>query len=460
MKRLALLIIALWAAQAAAAERYFGADLSFANEMDDCGAVYRENGKPADVYALFKEHGANLVRIRLWNNAAWTKYSNFADVERSIRRARAQGLQVLLDFHYSDDWADGDKQIIPAAWAKITDEAALAQALYQYTYDTLTALDRDGLMPEMVQTGNEINQEMLGQADWKGRPIDWERNARLLNAAIKAVRDAGAHSAVKPKVMLHIAQPENAEPWFAAAKAAGVTDFDIIGLSYYPKWSKETLAGLGATINRLRFRYRQAEVMVVETGYPWTLRYNDSSPNQLGADSVLPQYGATPEGQAQYLIDLSQVVIANGGIGVVYWAPDWVSTQCRTRWGVGSAWENATFFDFTHDDEVLPAIDFMRYAYREPVSVTFRFHGVAPPPNRPFYLWGDFLGSREFAIRLPPDGAFTARLMPGQKIRFQVFDGIALKTKLLSGAKVVDGFAVEIVPAQSTVLDYDLTAQQ
>jgi arabinogalactan endo-1,4-beta-galactosidase len=458
-----LALSALLLAPAGAADRYFGADLSFANEMDDCGAVYRENGKPMDVYALFKEHGANLIRIRIWNNATWTKYSNLADVKRSIARARALGMKVLLDFHYSDDWADGDKQIIPAAWANITDEAALAQALYQYTFDTLTALDRDGLMPDMVQTGNEINQEILGQVDWKGRPINWERNARLLNAAIKAVRDAGAHSAIKPKVMLHIAQPENAEPWFAAAKAAGVTDFDVIGLSYYPKWSQETLAGLGATINRLRFRYPQAEVMVVETGYPWTLRYADNTNNQIGANSLLPQYGATPDGQAQYLVDLSQTVIANGGVGVIYWAPDWVSTSCHTRWGTGSAWENATFFDFTNDNEVLPGIDFMRHAYNWPVPVSFRFHGLTPPPGQPFYLWGDFIGSREFALRLPDDGRpleYTTTLMPGQKIRFQVFDNLQLHARLLSGKDVVNGFATTTIPADGGVLDYDLSKPQ
>jgi arabinogalactan endo-1,4-beta-galactosidase len=456
---LAAVLFGICIAPATAADRYFGADLSFANEMDDCGAAYRENGAQTDVYKIFRDHGANLIRIRIWNNASWTKYSNLADVKKSIARAKALGMQVLLDFHYSDDWADGDKQVIPAAWANIADEHALAQALYQYTFDTLAALDHDGLMPDMVQTGNEINQELLGQLDWKGRPINWERNALLLNAAIKAVRDAGAHSTIKPKVMLHVAQPENVEPWFQAATAAGVTDFDVIGISYYPKWSHETLAGLGATINRLRFRYPKAEVMVVETGYPWTFRYADSASNELGPDSVLRDYPASPEGQAQYLIDLSQTVISNGGVGVVYWAPDWVSTSCRTRWGQGSNYENATFFDFTHDNDVLPGIDYMNHAYKEPVPVTFRFHSLAPAAGQPFYLWGDFLGAKDFAIRLPDDGRpleYTALLMPGQKIRFQVFDNLSLHAKLISGGQVIDGFVPETIPADGATYDFDL----
>jgi arabinogalactan endo-1,4-beta-galactosidase len=459
MKHLLILAVACLAAfPASAADRFFGADLSFANEMEDCGATYRESGAPIDVYKLFKEHGANLIRIRLWNNSPRTKYSSLADVKKSIARAHALGLQVLLDFHYSDDWADGDKQIIPAAWADITDNQKLAETLYRYTYDTLTLLDRDGLMPQMVQVGNEINHEILGRKDWgKDRPIDWARNALLLNAAIKAVRDAGAHSTVKPKVMLHIAQPENVEPWFAAATAAGVIDFDIIGISYYPKWSKYALAGLGATINRLRFRYLKAEVMVVETGYPWTFGWADDAKNILGEDSVLKDYPATPSGQAQYLIDLSQTVIANGGVGVVYWAPDWVSTHCSEGFGVGSNYENATFFDFHHDNEVLPAIGFMNHVYTSPVRVTFHFHGLTPPPGQPFYLWGDFLESKTFAIRLPDTLEFSTTLMPGQKIRFQVFDGLNLHTRLLSGGTVVDGFATETVPQQGGVFDYTLS---
>ncbi len=350
----------LLSAPAAASGPYFGGDLSFANEMNDCGAVYRDNGAVKDVYTIFKDHGANLIRIRLWTDGNQTKYSNLDDVKKSIGRAKAAGMQVLLDFHYSDSWADGDKQIIPKAWAGITDNAALAQALYQYTYDTLTALDRAGLMPEMVQVGNEINQEMLGQPDWKkGRPIDWTRNALIINAGIRAVRDAGAHSAIKPRVMLHIAQPENVEPWFAAAAKAGVTDFDIIGISYYGKWSKYSVANLGTEVFRLTHLYK-ADVMVVETGYVWTLTWKDTTPNTLGEDSIIRGYAPTRDGQKKFLTDVVQAVLSNGGDGVIYWAPDWVSTDCMTPWGRGSSWENATLFDF--DGEALPGIDFMKPA--------------------------------------------------------------------------------------------------
>ncbi|MBD7921707.1 glycoside hydrolase family 53 protein [Xanthomonas bonasiae] len=365
MPALALaLAAALVSAAAGAGPLYLGADLSYVNEMEDCGVQYREHGAVQDPFVLFHAHGANLVRVRLWNDARWTRYSDLSDVKKTIRRARAQGMQVLLDFHYSDDWADGEKQLIPKAWAAITDQDELARTLYGYTYDTLSALDRAGLMPELVQVGNESNSDLMDSQPWdKRRPIDWARNAKLLRAGIQAVRDAGARSAIQPKVMLHIAQPENVEPWFAAASKAGVRDFDFIGISYYRKWSSESMAGLGATIKRLRSRY-PAEVMVVETAYPWTLASGDASHNLLGEDSLIAGYPATPQGQLDYLVDLTQLVIDNGGSGVVYWEPAWTSSSCKTRWGTGSSWENASFFDFAHGNELLPGIGFMRHAYR------------------------------------------------------------------------------------------------
>ena len=218
--------------QAKAPALYLGADLSYVNEVEDCGAVFRKDGKKVDPFKLFAAEGANIVRVRIWNDATWTRYSNLPDVEKTIARSKAAGMQVLLDFHYSDDWADGEKQIIPKAWVGLTNEQQ-AKALYDYTLGILTALDRGGLMPEMVQVGNETNSELAGNK--KGDPIDWTRNAMLFNAGIKAVRDAGVRSAIKPRIMLHIAQPENVEPWFEAADKAGISGYDIIGIRWDPE---------------------------------------------------------------------------------------------------------------------------------------------------------------------------------------------------------------------------------
>jgi arabinogalactan endo-1,4-beta-galactosidase len=338
---------------------YLGADLSYVNEMDDCGAVYRKDGKPVDPFALMKQSGGNIVRVRIWNDATWTKYSNPADVARTIRRAREQGMQVLLDFHYSDDWADGDKQIAPVAWAKLsTDEQA--KALYDYTRKILSELDAQGLMPEMVQVGNETNPELMSGP--KAPKINWKRNAQLLNAGIRAVRDAGKTAKLNPRVMLHIAQPENVLPWFDDATVAGVRDYDIIGVSYYKKWSSKTMAELGGTIAEAKRRYK-VDVLVVETAYPFTNEGEDASPNLLGPDTLIAKYPATPAGQLAYLSDLTQLVVDNGGIGVVYWEPAWISTQCKTRWGTGSNWENAAWFDLK-SHEALPAFDFLGKQYQ------------------------------------------------------------------------------------------------
>ncbi|MEH3104970.1 MAG: arabinogalactan endo-1,4-beta-galactosidase [Sphingomonas phyllosphaerae] len=337
---------------------YLGADLSYVNEMEDCGAVYRSGGQPVDPFALLADKGGNIVRVRIWNDARWTQYSNLADVTKTIRRAKAAGMQVLLDFHYSDDWADGDKQRAPAAWAG-KDTEAQAAALYAYTRDVLARLDAQGLMPEMVQVGNETNPELMGGV--KERPIDWTRNARLFDAGLRAVRDAGKAATIAPRIMLHIAQPENVEPWFDAATKAGVRDFDVIGVSYYKKWSTQSMKQLGDTITRVRRRYGK-DVIVVETAYPFTNENADASPNLLGLDTLVAGYPATPDGQRRYLIDLTQTVVDGGGVGVVYWEPNWVSTRCGTRWGKGSNWENAAWFDYRRT-EALPAFDFLSHRY-------------------------------------------------------------------------------------------------
>lgn len=405
-------LLSLGIAQAAEPPIYLGVDISYANEMDDCGAVYKSGGQAVDQYRFFKSAGANVARIRIWNDPDWTKYSNLADVKRSIKRAKQAGMQVLLDFHYSDDWADGDKQIAPKAWAKLSTPDQ-AKALYAFTHDTLTELNREGLMPELVQVGNETNGEIVSSLAKAKEPIHWDRNALLFNAGIKAVRDVSRETGTKPRLMLHIAQPENAEPWFEAATKAGVTDYDIIGLSYYSKWSKRSMAELGQTINRLRNTYA-ADVLVVETAYPFTTENADSSPNLLGEDSLIAGYPATPAGQKKYLVDLTQLVLDNGGTGVFYWEPAWVSTKtCGTRWGKGSNWENAAVFDYK-GQALDSAEGWLKHAYVLPVEVTFK----AAATGTTAFIDGDFLGGVGPRAMTREGDAFVyrTRLAPGTSV--------------------------------------------
>jgi arabinogalactan endo-1,4-beta-galactosidase len=342
------------------AERFAGVDLSYVNEVEDCGAEFRLGGKRRDPYELFAEKGANLVRLRLWNNPDWTRYSNEADVIRSSERAKKAGMHVLLDFHYSDDWADPQKQTIPAAWAAdIGDADKLAAHVYEYTSGVMLRLGARGLLPFMVQVGNEINTQMLRPAETRGEPIDWARNAKILNAGIRAVRGTRV-AGNAPKVMLHVAQPENVEPWFANAVAAGVRDFDYIGVSYYPKWSSLDLPQAEKALVAVNRRFSRP-IIVVEVSYPFTLQdAGDKAPNLLGEDSLHPGYPATHVGQKRFMDAVVQMTLRAGGVGVVYWEPAWVSTPCKTRWGTGSHWENATLFDFRKENELTPAAEFLR----------------------------------------------------------------------------------------------------
>ncbi|MBN2469758.1 MAG: glycosyl hydrolase 53 family protein, partial [Anaerolineae bacterium] len=143
-----------------------------------------------------------------------------------------------------------------------------------------------------------------------------------------------------------------------------ITDFDIIGLSYYPQWSTFSISDMGAHVTHLRQRFGK-DVMVVETAYGWTREAADET-----ADNILNQgmrgYPFTPEGQRRFMTDLTQALVSNGGLGVVYWEPAWVSTPCSTRWGQGSHWENATFFDFQNGNELLEGADFLSHAYWTP----------------------------------------------------------------------------------------------
>ena len=136
---------------------YLGADLSYVNEVEDAGAIYRYQKKKIDPYQLFAEKKCNLVRLRLWHQPSHSPYSNLTDVTKSIQRAKKQGMQVLLDFHYSDTWADPEKQYIPKAWSEISELKILGDSVYQYTYKSLEHLFRLKLLPEMVQIGNETN---------------------------------------------------------------------------------------------------------------------------------------------------------------------------------------------------------------------------------------------------------------------------------------------------------------
>ena len=186
---------------------------------------------------------------------------------------------------------------------------------------------------------------ILQHGDLK-RPIDWVRNSTLINNGTKAVRDISNEHNKNIEVMLHIAQPENGLWWFKDATENGITDFDWIGLSYYPIWSEYKLNNLSTPLKTLVDTYKK-RLMIVETAYPFTLENADSANNILDNNALVTGYPATEIGQLNYLNKLKEIVKNSGGDGIIYWEPAWVSTNCSTQWAQGSHWDNATLFDHT-----------------------------------------------------------------------------------------------------------------
>jgi len=344
-----------------------GVDLSYVNQIEDYGGVYKESGKTKDCFALLKEYGANTVRVRLWHTPQWVGklnngklYYDLYGVEKTIRRAKELGLAVNLDIHYSDTWADPQKQGTPAAWAGLSLEL-LKDSVYNYTLAVLNYYKSKNLVPEMVQVGNENNSGMCWPT---GRVTkgDYSSYAELLKSGIKAVRDFSATSTIKPKIIIHEAQLQTAGRWLKGITEAGVTDYDIIGLSHYTKWSNvKTMQGVTDTIQKIVNTYNKT-VMVVETGYPWTAENGDGYNNIFSAADSATGYKISKEDQLRYLIDLTQAVIDGGGKGVQYWEPAWISSQLNDGWGRGSSWENVALFDF--NGNILTGANYMRYSYK------------------------------------------------------------------------------------------------
>jgi arabinogalactan endo-1,4-beta-galactosidase len=358
-----------------------GADLSYVNQIEDHGGIYKDSGQVRDVFKIFKNHGTNLIRLRIWHNPVWTKevygtkgtqlYSDLKDVEKSITRAKGNGMAVCLDFHYSDTWADPGHQDPPKAWKDISDISVLKDSIYNYTFQTLKYLDGKGLMPEMVQVGNEINCGMLitgltaGFPDLNGCNDKWINLGEVINSGIKAIRDVSADSQVKTKILLHVADPKNITWWFDnIINNAKVSDFDIIGFSYYPLWHTTIdFYELPLLVYQVAKKYNR-KVMILETAYPWTKDGADNYNNSFGSQTPVTGYDYSVEGQKKILQDFTQAMITNGLSGIIYWEPDWITSDLKDPWGTGSSFENSTFFDF--DGNTLPSIDYMNYPYEFP----------------------------------------------------------------------------------------------
>jgi arabinogalactan endo-1,4-beta-galactosidase len=328
-----------------------GADLSTLQRAEDLGAkYYNQNGTQGDAMQILKAAGMNYVRLRIWVNPA-NGYNNQTKVVAFAKLVKAAGLKLLVDFHYSDTWADPGHQTTPAAWRN-DNLSQLETAVYQYTYGVCSALKAAGATPDMVQVGNEITAGMLWPVGrLTGGTGGWSNLAGLLISGYNAVKAVSGST----QVMLHIdngGQDATARWWFDEAVAYHVP-FDVIGLSYYSYWSG-TFAGLQTTLNDMASRYARP-VVVAETAYPFTLSNADSEGNSIGSSSQLTAgYPATEAGQRTNFLAVINALkaVPNGrGLGYFYWEPTWTAIAGNgwdpTNPGSGDGWDNQALFNWS-----------------------------------------------------------------------------------------------------------------
>ncbi|MGC4088773.1 MAG: arabinogalactan endo-1,4-beta-galactosidase [Polyangiaceae bacterium] len=339
-----------------------GADVSSLIKSEDYGGEYfdmdesRHHRCNRDESALriMKGHGLDSIRMRVWVNPA-DGYHDRAEIREMARRADARGLDMLVDLHYSDTWADPGHQDKPAAWAGYT-TAQLTQAIYDHTYSVCEAAKVRGRGPAMMQIGNEINSGMLWPDGHTWNPPNWDNLAGFLKAGYNAVKACSP----KTKVVLHLANGGDNGAfrwWFDNITSRGV-QFDVIGASYYGYWHG-SLGDLQYNLNDVAARYNK-DVIVAETAYPFTLNDADGYANIIGWPSQLVAgYEATPAGQAANFRDVLSIVRAvpgGRGLGAFYWDATWIAVPGNgwdpTNPTSGDAWENQAMFDF--DGRALP----------------------------------------------------------------------------------------------------------
>jgi arabinogalactan endo-1,4-beta-galactosidase len=318
---------------------YLGADISTLSQVEARGGIYLDDGKPADAIALFMKHGWTCFRLRIWvdprNGVNGIEYTT-----KLARRIKAAGGIFMLDFHYSDWWADPQKQNKPAAWAKL-DFDGLEKQVEAYTGEVIRALKASGAAPDFVQIGNEITGGLLWPDAQVKVPLStvkvfsgevrpmappepyddarqWDRLVRILNAAVRGVRSATA-AADHTRIIVHIDCGGDwpVTRWYFDHLDKGHVAYDVIGQSFYPNYHG-TMDNLRDNLAETIKRYHK-DVMVVETAYP---SRGTPRPPEAAKNMIWP---LTPEGQKRFLAELIETVKAapeHRGIGVNYWHPE------------------------------------------------------------------------------------------------------------------------------------------
>jgi len=300
----------LFSTEASGQEYAIGADLSFLKSAEDRDFAFKENDSAKKGLLIFRDHGYNWIRLRLFHTPT-TLPNNLEYTIKLAREAKYLGFKFLLDYHYSDTWADPGKQYIPKAWEKMSHKE-LVRAVYDYTSETIRAFKDSGVLPEMVQIGNEVINGMLWP-DGK-LPENWDNFAELVRAGVEGVY-AGSGQNDPPEIMIHIDQGGNKEKtkyFFDKFLSYGIA-FDYIGQSYYPWWHG-TLLDLRNNMIFMSKEYKKP-VILVEVAYC-------SSPTEYrNKPAPFPE---TPEGQKEFLDEVNDIVLNtpdNLGVGIFWWEP-------------------------------------------------------------------------------------------------------------------------------------------
>src|SRR3954468_17108130 len=324
----ASLLTAPTSASAAGSLTMLGADVSTAQRALDLGAKYYDaSGSAKDPLDILKGLGVNYVRLRVWNNPA-SGYNNKAKVLSYAKQVKAKGLKLLVDFHYSDTWADPGNQNKPAAWAG-HNISQLQTDVYNYTYDVCNSLKSQGTTPDSVQIGNEINVGML----WNdGKVVN--NNFTNLGLLLKSGYNATKACNSSTQVIIHTADADsdsNARWFYDGIRAQGVT-WDITGLSYYCFWHG-SLSILSSVITDVKSRYGKP-VVIAETAYPFTAANADTQGNSISSAQPCSGFPATWAGQANEFTAVQNTARSAGALGVFYWEPTWYAIS-------GNGWDPA-----------------------------------------------------------------------------------------------------------------------
>lgn len=331
-----------------------GMDISFLPEMIDRGAKFLDKEEnERNVFELLKENGVNSIRLRIWNEPENVPESGgYCDLEQTIlvaKKIKQYGMSFFLDFHYSDWWADPGKQQKPKAWLGL-DFQELKQAVYDYTKDVLIRMKQEDVFPDIVQIGNEIRSGMLFP---DGEVPHFDRLTELVNAGIRAVRDVDTSN--ETKIVIHLDQGGRffyLRDWFDAVISAGLDEFDIIGISYYPFWHG-TFMEFKETMVKLVERYNKP-IIVAETAHPWRRAEDGFVGDQ---QEKIIGFPATAEAQREVMdlvMNITASVESEMGMGIYYWEPVVIPFEGEGGWA-----SNMGLFD--EKGIALPALESFKF---------------------------------------------------------------------------------------------------